>query len=102
MEFINVVLRRLAPTCDCGLLNLDHVVASHSDGTLITVLKEKHPSGQPADPTVVLDVSESLAHFLPVLFDCLAIDACSWRLFCISFGASSNDLCWAISFCFWP
>ena len=45
----------MVPTCDCGPLNLDHIVGSHSDG-------------------------------LPI-----------WRLYCISFGTASSDLCPAIS-----
>ena len=67
---INAAPRCLAPIkfCDCDPLMLLH--GSHSDGSSKTV-KEKHPSGQPADPAVVLDASESLALFHPVLFDCL-------------------------------
>ena len=116
---VNAALRCLAPTCDCGPLSLDHVVGSHSDGfskTVYDVLKDKHPSGCAADPTLVLDVSESSSTFHPVLFDGLGaalirsvalqvsgaagpsgVDACIRRLFCTSFGSASADLCHAIS-----
>ena len=33
------------------------------------VLKDKHPSGRAADPALVLEASESLNTFHPVLFD---------------------------------
>ena len=116
---VNAALRYLAPACDCGLLTLDHVVGSHSDGsskTVYDVLKDKHPPGRAADPALVLDVSEPSVIFHPVLFD--GLDAAliksvalqiigaagpsgagthSWRLYCTSCGSTSADLCHAIS-----
>ena len=116
---VNAALRCLAPTCNCGPLSLDHVIGSFSDGSSKTVydaLKDNHPSGRAADPTLILEASESLNTFHPVLFDGLdgalirsvalrvsgtagpsGVDARSWRLFCTSFGSASADLCHAIS-----
>ena len=116
---VNAALRCLAPSCNCGPLSLDHVVGSSSNGSSMTVydvLKDKHPSGRPADPALILGANESLNAFHPVLFDCLdgalirsvalqvsgtagpsGVDARSWRLFCTSFGSASADLCHAIS-----
>ena len=67
---VNAALRCLAPACDCGPLDLDDVVGSHSDGLSKTVydgLKDKHPPGRVADPAVVLDVDKSSVNFHPVL-----------------------------------
>ena len=116
---VNAALRCLAPTCNCGPLSLDHVVGSFSDGSSKTVydtLKEKYPSGRAADLAMILDTSESLNTFHPVLFSGLdgaliksvalqvsgtasplGVDARSWRLFCTPFGSTSADLCHAIS-----
>ena len=68
----NAALHCLTPACDCGPLSLDHAVVFHSDGsskTVYDVLKDKYPPGCVADPTLVLDVSESSVTFHPVLFD---------------------------------
>ena len=116
---VNAALRCLASACDCGPLSLDHVVGSHSDGsskTVYDVLKDKHPSGHAADPALVLGVIEPSVTFHSVLFEGLdaalirsvalqisdaagpsGADACSWRLYCTSFGSTSADLCHAIS-----
>ena len=44
-SYVDVVLGYLAPTCDCHLLSLDHVVGFYSDGSyMIDAVKNKHPS----------------------------------------------------------
>ena len=98
---------------------MDHVVGSFSNGfskTIYDALKDKHPSGRAADPALILEASESLNTFNPVLFNGLdgalirpvalqvsgtagplGVDACGWRSFCTSFDSASADLCHAIS-----
>ena len=116
---VNAALRCLSPSCDCGPLNLDHVVGSLSDGspkTVFDVLHEKHPHGRAADPDAILDPVDSSQSFHPVLFDGLdaaliksvvmqisgsagpsGLDAHAWRHLCTAFGDASNDLCAAVS-----
>ena len=78
--------------------------------TVREVLIEKHPSGQPAYPEILLTPPEQEPH--PVLFDqldgeaiCTAalriegaagpsgVDANGWRRLCISFKSASSELC---------
>ena len=84
--------------------------------TVYDILEDKHSSECAADPALILETGESLNTFHPVLLDGLdgvlfrsvalqvsgtagpsGVDACSWRVFCTSFGSASTDLCHAIS-----
>ena len=65
---VNAALRCLSPSCDCGPLNLDHVVGSLSYGspkTVFDVLREKYPYGRAADPDAILDPIDSSQSFHP-------------------------------------
>ena len=99
-----------------GVLQLDDQVPSGPCGpkSVREILKEKHPSGQPADPeSLVLDDAHPVHD---IVFDCIdasliraaalktsgaagpsGIDAYGWRRLCTCYQSSSRDLCQALA-----
>ena len=97
-----------------GVLHADDSIPS-SDGvslSVLDVLESKHPSGQPASASSILETCGEPVDVHPVVFDCIdadmirsaalrisgaagpsGIDAKGWRRLCTSFKSASSDLC---------
>ena len=106
--------------CKGGVLHADNSTPS-SDGeslSLLDVLESKHPSGQPASASPILETSGEPVdiHVHPVVFDCIdadlirsaalrisgaagpsGIDAKGWRRFCTSFKSASSNICHSLA-----
>ena len=91
---------------DSILTNTDH----ESSVTLRNEVDKKHPLGQPAHSSIILDACDSDIH--PVVFECIdgaaiskaaictnssagpsGLDASGWKQLCESFQSYSVDLC---------
>ena len=101
-----------------GVLHGDDSIPS-SDGeslSVLDVLESKHPSGQPASASSILETSGEPVDIHPVVFDCIdvelirsatlrisgalgpsGIDAKGWRRLCTSFKSASSDLCHSLA-----
>ena len=98
-----------------GVLHADDSIPS-SDGeslSVLGVLESKHPSGQPASASSILETSGEPVDIHPVVFDAdmirsaalhifgaagpSGIDAKGWRRLCTSFKSASSDLCHSLA-----
>ena len=91
---------------------------SHGDESqsVLDILKSKHPSGQPVDPTTLVDKVNDPPAFHPIIFDSIygktirsaalrtkgaagpsGIDAHGWRRICTSFKSASDDICHSLA-----
>ena len=98
-----------------GLLHLDDKInGPENEQSVRDVLREKHPSGKPANPgSLICDVPPTIH---PVVFDSIdkgivrsaalkasgaagpsGLDAYCWRRLCTCFGPASSDLCQALA-----
>ena len=102
-----------------GVLSLDERIAGADGKNVRQILKDKHPTAKKPQPSALLNPtssSEQNMRWHPVVFDSLTgdairkaalrveggagpsgLDACDWRRLCSSFGATSDDLCQAVT-----
>ena len=105
-------IRLLTEETKGGVLRLGDHVDAHK--TVRDVLRDKHPSSQPAHPDSVIEDDPPDLH--PILFESIdafmmrsaalrtsgaagpsGLDAVSWRRLCTSFKSASNDLCHSLA-----
>ena len=105
-----------------GILHLNDMIPTgspNSEPTLQSirdVLQDKHPTGNPPDPSFLLPSSLDPNLFNPIIFENLnadsihraamhthgsagpsGLDSFAWRRLCSSFGSVSHDLCSALA-----
>jgi len=120
---VSMALRLLTRDSKGGVLSLDSMIpcGQNSSGQAIfrsakDVLLEKHPSGLPPKPSVLLNPPMQAPCYDPVLFECLTgevikraalhthgaagpsgVDAYCWRRMCTSYKEASAGLCSALA-----
>ena len=115
---VRAALRLLADQDTAGPLPLDKLVdpVNNPHKTVRDVLLEKHPIGQPLNPSALLAPDPPMEEPHPVIFDQLTgplirvtalrmegaagpsgIDALGWRRLCTFFRGASSDLCEALA-----
>ena len=98
-----------------GLLHLnDMITCKDSEKSVREILRDKHPSGQPAHQESLIQGDPPQAH--PVVYDSIdksvvqsaalktsgaaglsGLDAYCWRRLCTCYGTASSDLCQALA-----
>jgi len=122
-----MVLHLITRDSKGGVLSLDSMIpcGQNSFGQSIfhaakDVLLEKHPSGLPPKPSVLLDTPMQAPCYDPILFECLTgevikraaphthgaagpsgVNAYCWKSMCTSYKEASTGLCKALASVAW-